>query len=210
MHTNPHIVEGVALSEARAALVLVHGRGGDARGMLALAGHLAIDGIALIAPQADRNTWYPNRFIAPVASNQPYLDAALAAVDAGVRAAAGTLPIEHIALLGFSQGACLALEYAARNPRRYLGVFGLSGALIEQGDAPRDYAGSLDGTPVLLGCSDVDAHIPVDRVRRSSQVFRALGAAVDERIYAGMGHEINEDESGAIRAIFASASLDQR
>jgi predicted esterase len=189
------------LIDARAALVLVHGRGGDARGMLALARQLALNDVALIAPQADRNTWYPNRFIAPVASNQPYLDAALAAVDACVRHAAAALAVERIALLGFSQGACLALEYAARNPLRYLGVFGLSGALIENGDAPRDYAGSLAGTPVLLGCSDVDAHIPVDRVRRSAAVFRALGAAVDERIYPGMGHEVNDDEIDAIRAI---------
>jgi predicted esterase len=203
MHTNPFVVEGVSLDQAHAALVLVHGRGGDARSMLALAGHLALEGVTLIALQADRNTWYPNRFIAPVASNQPYLDAALAAVDAGVQHATGVLPVERVALLGFSQGACLALEYAARNPRRYLGVFGLSGALIEHGDAPRDYAGTFAETPVLLGCSDVDAHIPVDRVRRTSQVLRALGAAVDERIYPGMGHEVNADEVEAIRAIFA-------
>ncbi len=201
VHTNPVVISGAALTDARAALVLVHGRGGDATSMLALAQQIGLSDVALIAPQADRNTWYPNRFIAPIASNQPYLDAALAAVDAALRQAANALPLERIALLGFSQGACLALEYAARNPHRYLGIFGLSGALIENGDAPRDYAGAFDATPVLLGCSDLDAHIPIQRVRRSAEVFRALGARVDERLYPGMGHVVNDDEIDAVRQV---------
>jgi predicted esterase len=108
---------------------------------------------------------------------------------------------ERVALLGFSQGACLSLEFAARHARRYAGVFGLSGGLIGPSGTPRDYAGTFDGTPVFLGCSDVDAHIPVARVRESADVFRRMGAAVDERIYAGMGHLVNADEIAAVRTL---------
>jgi predicted esterase len=111
------------------------------------------------------------------------------------------IPAERIVLLGFSQGACLATEFAARHARRYGGVAALSGGLIGPDGTPRDYPGSLDGTPVFLGCSDVDGHIPATRVRESAEVLRALGGAVDMRLYPGMGHTINEDEIAAVRAI---------
>ena len=158
----------------------------------------------VLAPQAANATWYPNRFIAPVASNEPWLTSALQVVDGLVQMLAeGGLGAERVFVLGFSQGGCLALEYAARHPRRYAGVIGLSAGLIENGDQPRVYSGSLAGTPVLLGCSDVDFHIPVTRVDRTASVLADLGAAVDKRIYPGMDHTINRDEISAINALIA-------
>ena len=119
--------------------------------------------------------------------------------------AAGS-PHERIFLLGCSQGGCLATEYAARHPRRYAGVIGLSSGLIENGDQQRAYAGTLDGTPVLLGCSDVDFHIPLARVERTAQIFAELGAAVDTRIYPGMGHTVNQDEIDAVQRLVERVS----
>lgn len=167
-----------------------------------LAHELHAPHIAFLAPQAANATWYPNRFIAPVASNEPWLSSALAVVD-GLVASLVSAGISHekIVLLGFSQGGCLATEYAARQPRRYAAVVGLSAGLIENGDQPRAYAGSLAGTPVLLGCSDVDFHIPLARVARTAQIFTALGAVVDKRIYPGMGHTVNQDEIEAIQRL---------
>ncbi|MCW1969804.1 MAG: alpha/beta hydrolase [Anaerolineae bacterium] len=186
---------GAPLNEAKAAMVMLHGRGGSPHDMLMLAKSLGQPKVAFLAPQALHNTWYPNRFIAPVASNEPWLTSALMAIEQvlGQISAAG-LAMSNTMLLGFSQGACLALEYAARHPQRYGGVVGLSGALIENGDQPRDYSGSFADTPIFLGCSDVDFHIPVARVRRSAQLLQTLGANVTTRIYAGMGHEVNADE----------------
>jgi len=153
--------------------------------------------IAYLAPNAAGNTWYPYRFIEPTTRNEPYLSSALHVVaDAIAAANAAGVPTEKVMLLGFSQGACLALEYAARNPQRYGAVFGLSGGLI--GATLPTYTGSLANTPVLLGCSDVDFHIPLARVQESAKAFRALGANVDERIYPNMGHTINEDEMKAV------------
>jgi predicted esterase len=180
-------------------VILLHGRGASAEDILSLASELPQQGVAFLAPQAAGNAWYPNRFIAPVATNEPYLSSALETIDGLVQKINGSgLPSERIVLLGFSQGACLALEYAARHPRRYGGVAGLSGALIENGDQPRVYAGSLDDTPVFLGCSDVDFHIPAERVLRSEEVLRGLGANVTTKLYPGLGHTINEDEIEAV------------
>lgn len=200
----PVLTRGVALAEARAALVLLHGRGATAESILTLADELPAAGFAYLAPQAAGNTWYPNSFLAPIPSNEPYLSSALAAVGAALeQITAAGLPLERTILLGFSQGACLALEFAARNARRYGGVAGLSGGLIGPDGTPRDYAGSLAGTPVFLGCSDVDFHIPVARVHHSTAVLRDLGGDVTERIYPGMGHTVNQDELNVVRAMMA-------
>lgn len=184
-----------ASDRARAALILLHGRGSRAEEILSLAREFDVDGVAFLAPQAAFGTWYPNRFVAPVESNEPWLTSALGAVGRLVDAVTSAgIPRTRTALLGFSQGACLALEYAARFPARLGGVAALSGGLIENGDRTRDYSGDLAGTPVFLGCSDRDAHIPLARIQRSEQVLAALGAAVTTRIYPGMGHTINRDE----------------
>lgn len=193
---------GVPLADADAAAILVHGRGGSAEGMLDLARAIAIDGIAWLAPQATGGSWYPYSFLAPLASNEPWLTSALALLDALLERVAGGGPQrDRIALVGFSQGACLSAEYAARRPRRYGGLVLFSGGLIGPPDTPRDYEGSLAGTPAFLGCSDVDPHIPVERVHETARVLAEMDAEVDERIYPGLGHTVIEDEIEAARAI---------
>lgn len=193
---------GAALADAEAAMIMVHGRGGMAAQILQLVDLFAVHGFAYLAPQAAGMSWYPNRFIAPRASNEPHLSSALQAVgDAVAQAEAAGIARDKIMLLGFSQGACLAGEYAARNPGRYGGVAVLSGGLIGAVGELTGYVGTLDGTPVLLGCSDVDFHIPVERVHESADVLTALGASVDQRIYPGMGHTINQEELDLVKAM---------
>ena len=205
---------GAPLADADAAAILVHGRGGSAEGMLDLARAIATDGVAWLAPQATGGSWYPFSFLAPLASNEPWLASALALLDALLaRVAEGGPPRERVALVGFSQGACLSAEYAARRPRRYGGLVLFSGGLIGPPGTPRDYEGSLDGTPAFLGCSDVDPHIPVERVHETARVLAEMGAGVDERIYPGLGHTVIDEEIDAARAIvegLASAGRDAR
>jgi predicted esterase len=186
---------GSALEEAKAAVIMLHGRGSTADDILSLATDFKTGGVGYLAPQAAGYQWYPNRFIAPLESNEPYLGSALALVgDLVNHLKTAGIPQEKIVLLGFSQGACLALEYAARNSGRYGGVVGLSGALIGPPGTPRTYPGSMQATPVFLGCSDVDFHIPLNTVVESAAVFRQMGGDVTERIYPGMGHTVNQDE----------------
>ncbi len=185
---------GPGLEEAESAVVLIHGRGDSAQGILGLAPELQASRTAVVAPQASGFSWYPNSFLSEVELNEPWLTSALARIEVAVTAVGAVIPAERVVLMGFSQGACLALEFAARNTRRYGGVVAFSGGLIGADGAPRDYPGSLEGTPVFLGCSDVDAHIPVGRVHESTQVMNGLEGEVEERIYPGMGHTINEDE----------------
>lgn len=205
MNTAAHIeTAGAPLTRAKAAMILLHGRGATAEGMLELADVFAQPDMAYLAPQAPGRTWYPLSFLAPIEQNEPHLSRALAQVGAlvGDLGLQGFAP-EKIVLLGFSQGGCLALEYAARNAQRYGAVIGLSAGLIGPEGTPRTYGGSLAGTRVVLGCSDIDAHIPVGRVRDSSRVLSALGGDVIERIYPGMGHTINDDEIAHVRAALA-------
>jgi predicted esterase len=206
---NPHagqpvLTAGAPSAQATAAMVLVHGRGATAESILNLVDHFDRPGLACLAPQAAGNTWYPFSFLAPLAQNEPYLSSALAVLaDLFTRLAQEGVPPERTVLLGFSQGACLALEFAAKNARRYGGVVGLSGGLIGPNDAPRDYPGSLAGTPVFLGCSDVDFHIPKARVQHTTAILSALGANVTERLYPAMGHTVNDDELDFVREMVA-------
>ena len=197
---------GTPLARSRVAMVMVHGRGAAAESILTLAPALAREGVAFLAPQAAGGTWYPLGFMAPIEQNEPGITSGMRAIERVLAeiAAAGIAP-ERTLLLGFSQGACLATEFAARHARRYGGVAGLSGGLIGPDGTPRDYAGSLDGTPVFLGCSDVDAHIPAARVRESADVLRRLGAEVTMRLYPGMGHLVNDDEIAEVRAMLDAA-----
>jgi predicted esterase len=200
----PVLTDGPDPSEARLTLILVHGRGGSAAGMLDLGRELGFDDIALLAPQAAQNTWYPLSFLAPIAQNEPNLSSALGVLGGLVRTLErSNVAPSRIGWVGFSQGACLTLEFVARNAQPYAGVAGLSGGVIGPPGTPRQYDGTLDGTPTFLGCSDVDSHIPLERVHETTAIYRALGAVVDERIYAGMGHLVNENEIERVRALFA-------
>jgi phospholipase/carboxylesterase len=198
----PVLAAGAPLDQARAAVVCLHGRGAGAEDILGLAGALALPDLAYLAPEAAGSTWYPEPFLVPTARNQPWLDSALGVVGSLLDyLAASGIPVDRVALLGFSQGACLALEYAARNPRRYLAVVGLSGGLIGADGELDRHTGDLAQTPVFLGCSDVDYHIPKERVERTAEVLRALGADVTVRLYRGMGHTVNEDELDFARGL---------
>ena len=198
----PILLAGETLPNARAAMLMVHGRGTRADDILSLSNEFAQRGFAYFAPQAAANTWYPNRFLVPLEENEPWLSSALEFVGGVLQQiiTAG-IPAERTILLGFSQGACLTLEFAARNARRYGGVVGLSGALIGPANTPRDYAGSLAGTPVFLGCSDVDFHVPKERVEQTAEVLRKLGGDVAERLYPNMEHTINHDEIDFVRGM---------
>ena len=199
---------GPELEEAESAVVLIHGRGDSAQGILALAPELQAPRTAFLAPQAVGFSWYPYSFLSEVKLNEPWLSSALDRVEAAVTAVSTVIPKDRVVLMGFSQGACLALEFAARNTRRYGGVVAFSGGLIGPDGTPRDYPGSLEGTPVFLGCSDVDAHIPVGRVHESTHVMDDLGGEVEERIYPGMGHTINEDEIAWASRLLTSIGAD--
>ena len=201
------VAAGAALEGAAGAVVMVHGRGATPESILTLVPALDRPAFAYLAPGAAGGAWYPNRFTAPIASNEPGISSGMQAIaDVLARVEAAGIPPERTVLLGFSQGACLALEFAARHARRYGGVAALSGGLIGPDGTPRDYAGSLDGTPVFLGCSDVDFHIPKERVQDSARVIGQLGGEVTLRLYRGMGHTVNDDEVAHVRAILDAAS----
>jgi phospholipase/carboxylesterase len=185
---------GVPLEKAKASMLMVHGRGAGAEDILSLATQFNVEGFAYLAPQAANNSWYPNRFLAPLADNEPWLSSALAFLDEVYASIARSVPPERTIFLGFSQGACLTLEYVARHARRYGGLVGLSGALIGPEETPRDYTGSLGAMPVFLGCSDIDPHVPKERVTQSADVLQKLGGEVTERLYPNMGHTVNQDE----------------
>jgi len=197
---------GVPLAAAEVAIILLHGRGGSGKDMLGLGRELATNRpkVALLAPQAAGGTWYPQRFLEPLAHNEPYLTSALDVVaETFDELLAGHIARERILLVGFSQGACLALEFAARHPQRYGAVVGLSGAVIGPPGLKRDLTGSLHGTPVFLGCGDTDPHIPVASVHESTAIFRAIGAEVQERIYPQMPHTVNDDEISIVAELVA-------
>jgi predicted esterase len=209
--TDPHrgqptLTLGPAPEAARLTMIMAHGRGASADDMLGLAAEFRTTDVAFLAPQAAGRTWYPNTFLAPIQDNEPWLTSALGVIIGLVDGLlARQIPSERIALIGFSQGACLSLECAARHPRRYAAVVGLSGGLIGPPGTPREYPGAFDGTPVFLGCSDIDPHIPLARVQESAEVFRRMGASVDERIYPRMGHTVNADEIGAVTGLLLSS-----
>ena len=195
---------GAPLAAANLAVVMVHGRGATAGDILALADDINLDQVHYVAPQAPGNTWYPYRFIEPVAKNEPFLSASLMQVGNIIaQLQISGLKPEQIMLLGFSQGACLALEYAARHAARYRGVAALSGGLIGAQLNPGNYTGDFNGTPFFLGCSDRDMHIPLERVKASTALLGQLGAAVTERIYPGLGHTINADEIEHVRQMLS-------
>lgn len=208
---DPHAGQQVVTSgpppeRAAGAIVLIHGRGASAADLLGLYNVLGETSLAALAPQAAGSTWYPNSFLAPVESNQPYLDSALRRIESVITdLLARGVREDRVFLLGFSQGACLTSEFMARHPRRYGGAIAFTGGLIGPPGTPRNYPGSLDGTPVFLGTSDPDPHVPFARVEETRDVLQRMGAIVELRRYAGMPHTVNQDEMDAARELIHSA-----
>jgi predicted esterase len=200
-HQNQEVIEwGAEANEAKAGVVLIHGRGASAKSILSLAKELGVEDTNFRAPQAENFTWYPHSFMEPVDRNEPGLSSGLQTIhDIITQYHEEGLSTKQIILMGFSQGACLSLEFAARHPQRYGGVVGFSGGLIGESIEFQLYRGSMDGTHVFLGCSDKDPHIPVSRVEETSKLFRYLDASVTQNLYPDMGHTINQDEIGIAR-----------
>lgn len=186
-------------------MILIHGRGATAEDIImTIAPHVQLPGWTYIAPQSAGPAWYPNPFTAPIATNEPYLSSALDMLSGLVERTEEHVPVDHLVLIGFSQGACLVLEFAARNARRYGGIVGLSGGLIGPDDTPRDYPGSFNGTPTFLGCSDVDPFIPKERVIQAGQVIQRMGATVKVQLYPGMDHSVSEQELAEVRSLISA------
>lgn len=202
---HPVFESGAAITEAKSAMIMIHGRGATAQSILELAREFNTNNVKYIAPQAEQNTWYPYRFIAPIEDNEPGISSSLEFVDLLVKDLLKKGFDENtIFLLGFSQGACLALEYAVRNPRNYAGVIGLSGALIGPMGSKRKYESQFNNTNVFLGCADFDFHIPIENVNESADVFKKMGANVEKRIYDGLGHSVNKDEITFVKKLISN------
>lgn len=206
MNTHPHygqpvLTTGASLANATSAMIMIHGRGGSADDILAMSNHFDTPDVAYFAPQARNFTWYPHRFIAPRANNEPFLSSALKIItDLVTHITESGIAHDKIMFIGFSQGACLSSEFVARHPQQYGALFVLSGGLIgAEGELTGYTPNTLKNMPVFLGCSDIDDHIPVERVHQSAEIFTTLGATVTKRIYPNMGHTINQDELDFIK-----------
>jgi len=212
--TGPHqdsnvVYAGTEPGEARAAIIMVHGRGATAESIITLSNEFKSDGLHVAAPQAYQFQWYPYSFLAPTERNEPGLSSGLQAIfDITVGLESKGISKEKILFLGFSQGACLASEFIARHPAKYGGLIALSGGLIGDEVSSDNYSGSLNGTPVFLGCSNIDPHIPKERVDETESVLNHLGAEVTKKIYPGLGHTVNEDEIEEAQKIINSAISD--
>jgi phospholipase/carboxylesterase len=211
MHKKEFITAGQSLETASKVLIMIHGRGGSAEDILGLSDHLDVKDFALLAPKATNNTWYPYSFLMPPAQNEPWLSSALQMLKEIVNdIVTKGVTHERIYFLGFSQGACLTLEFATRNAKRYGGVVALTGGLIGDKIYEENYAGNFDGTQVFIGTSDPDPHVPVQRVHDSASILRKLNASVTVKVYKGMGHTINQDEIDAANNIFTAAGRMQK
>lgn len=208
-HANPQVLQaGAPINEARIVAILLHGRGASAQDILTLSQEFSVRDVTYFAPEAAGNTWYPFSFLMPLEQNEPSLSSALHVIEGLLTSMQHRgFPANRVALMGFSQGACLTLEFAARHPQRYAAIAAFSGGLIGPPGMSRNYSGSFDGTPVFLGCSDADPHIPVERVHESAEVFARMDAQVDKRIYPRMGHTINEDEIDAVNAVLKAGLM---
>ncbi len=206
---NNFLTAGKPLNEATKVMVMVHGRGGSAADILSLSTHIQNREFAFVAPEASGSSWYPYSFLKPLTDNEPHLSSALqvlTSLRARLQSDYNVKP-SQLYWFGFSQGACLTLEFVARNAMEYGGVFGLSGGLIGPAETARDYEGELGNTPIFLGCSDTDSHIPKERVLESEQVFRRMGAAVTTKLYPNFPHTINEDELKIVNLLIAGEPL---
>lgn len=195
MHTKNVIMAGKDLQEANKVLVMVHGRGGSNRDIISLSGHLNVKDFALVAPQATNNTWYPYSFMAPSSENEPWLTSALDLLKGVVADLKGNgAKTENIYFMGFSQGACLTLEFVARNATKYGGVVAFTGGLIGDKIYDENYSGNFEGTPIFLGTGNPDSHVPVERVHETARILETMNANVVEKVYENRPHTISQDE----------------
>ncbi len=205
IHENQTLLQsGATLETAKAVMILIHGRGDSAQGIMGLSQEFEHPDFAFFAPQAANNTWYPFRFIEPTSRNEPHLSSAIQTIKNTLEMTKKHVPLERTFLLGFSQGACLALEVAARHGEKFGGVIAFSGGLIGDILEFEKYK-NLAQTPIFLGCSDIDAHIPKTRVEESAVLLEKLGATVTMRLYPNFGHSINADELEQARAIIKTS-----
>ena len=194
-HSKQVISAGVPVAQAKKAMIMLHGRGATASGIISLASQLHLTDTAVIAPQATENSWYPYSFMAPVVSNEPALSSALALIDVLVNEfAAQGIDKKNIYFLGFSQGACLILEYIARHGAEYAGIIALTGGLIGEKLVRKNYEGDFKNTPILLSTGDPDPHVPLSRVEESASILREMNADVLLKIYEGRPHTITSEE----------------
>ena len=209
MHKKQFITAGKKLDDASRVLIMIHGRGGSAEDILSLAGHLDVKDFALIAPQATNHSWYPYSFLTIPSQNEPWLTSALEILSDIVKDIVSKgIQKENIYFLGFSQGACLTLEFVARNAVRYGGVAAFTGGLIGDKIYAQNYSGDFSGTQVFIGTSDPDPHVPVERVNESATIFENMNATVTKKIYENMGHTINQDEISIVnKLIFSTAAI---
>ena len=196
---------GASLHCAKAAVIVIHGRDSSPDDVLSLTTLFAQPDIAYLAPRAVSHQWYPHPYLSPIEENEPHITLSIAMLNQLIKniETENNVPIQRIALFGFSQGACLALELAVRCPRRYGAIIGLSGALFRS-KTSRNASGSLEGTPVFLGCSAADPHIPLSFVHDSAEKLSALDAAVTKEIYPGSSHAIVTDEIRITRKMLAN------
>jgi phospholipase/carboxylesterase len=205
MHQKNIITAGKALTKESKVLIMIHGRGGSAEDILTLAAHLDVNDFSLLAPQATNHTWYPYSFLAPQKENEPWLSSALAVLKELVEdVETAGVPASHIYFLGFSQGACLMLEFLARNAARFGGAVAFTGGLIGEVIEEENYKGDFGGMRVFIGSSDPDPHVPVARVKESTRILSAMNALVEERIYPGMGHTISKEEIDRVNSLIFS------
>jgi phospholipase/carboxylesterase len=202
IHGKNIVCEGKDLKLAEKVLIMLHGRGGTAEDILSISGYLQVQDYALLAPQAANNTWYPYSFLAPLSQNEPWLSSALALLsDMQKDLTKKGFQTENIYWLGFSQGACLALEYAARNATRFGGLAAFTGGLIGDKIYPENYRGDFKGTPIFIGSSNPDPHIPVERVHASSNILKTMNAEVTQKLYNDMGHTVSQDEIDTVNKL---------
>ncbi len=207
-HSSKILVEGTELDKAKAVMIMIHGRGATAESILDISQYFIVDDVSYIAPQANEGVWYPFSFLMPTEQNEPGITSGLQKISEIVdHVVASGISEQKIMLLGFSQGACLSLEWTARSSKNIGAVFGLSGGLIGPNGTKRNYSGTLENTSVFLGCSDVDFHIPKERVIESAEVFKRLNATVTLNLYPNMGHTVNDDEIDNINSIMKNVLI---
>jgi phospholipase/carboxylesterase len=206
MHKRNILEAGLRIEDAKKAIIFIHGRGGDARGMVDLKEYLPLQEFAILAPQATNNTWYPYSFMAPSSANEPWLSSAIDTVHGLIdEVISNGIPAEHIFLAGFSQGACVTLESAARKAQRYGGIIAFTGGLIGETIDPKNYQGDFAGTPILISSGDPDPHVPVSRVHESEAILKEMGAQMTVKLYPGRQHTITSVEVQEAATLIANS-----